>query len=96
MKLENPKAFPNDWNIEDGMTLMTYSAIHLKQPISELEWLNKAIIQTKKDEFANSAMQSLLSGGINIKSEDYISEAYRYVAKNAFQIAYAMLKQREL
>jgi hypothetical protein len=51
---------------------------------------------TLRDYFANSAMQSIVGGGLNVKNEEAILEAYDYVAKNAYLLADAMLKQREL
>jgi hypothetical protein len=51
---------------------------------------------TLRDYFANSAMQSIVGGGLNVKNEEAILEAYDYVAKNAYLFADAMLKQREL
>jgi hypothetical protein len=51
---------------------------------------------TLRDIFANSAMQSILSAGITVKTEADVLEAYDYAAKNSYLIADAMLKQREL
>jgi len=98
-KPSNPSAFPlpNDSETTfgcDGMSLMTYSAIHLKQPISEFDWLNEAIIKAKKDYFANSAMQGLIT---NEQNFDYLREQTPLaIARDSYLIADAMLKQREL
>ena len=73
-KPNNPKAFPNDGNIEDGMTL--------------------------RDYFANSAMQAVLTNEVlrNVIDENTNSEKdmYDWIAKGAYSVADAMLKQREL
>ncbi len=79
-KPNNPKAFPNDWNIEDGMTL--------------------------RDYFANSAMQK----PTNYKPKNFYHwlrwffgysynssyQEHQNNAENAYKLADAMLKQREL
>lgn len=74
MKTEKPsnlKAFANDWNIEDGMTL--------------------------RDYFANSAMQGIIISDCykNYTGNNGLPVA-EFVAIEAYSIADAMLKQREL
>jgi len=109
MKTENKKtsnlfAFPNTTvnadgiicgEIQKGMSLMTYSAIHLKQPISEFEWLNEAIIKAKKDDFASSAMKAHLSTDYGIlHNSDSHNDAM--LCARFYDFADAMIKQREL
>lgn len=45
----------------EGMTLRQYAAIHLKQPDSGDEWLDKMILAAKRDELAAAAMPVLKS-----------------------------------
>lgn len=99
MKQNNPPAFP--YNVRyvennsayelrnEGMTLLTYAAIHLKQPISERDDINAAIVAANRNDFAVAALQ-----GIVVNTDVYgVDEECQ--AREAYKYADAMLAERE-
>ena len=71
-----------------GMTLRQYAAIKLRAPESGDEWLDDMIRKSLRDEMAAKAMQASRSRGSAYESwEDLASDAY--------EIADAMLKERD-
>jgi hypothetical protein len=71
-----------------GMTLREYAAIKLKVPNSGTDWLDDMIRKSLKDDFAGTAMQASRARHSEYKSWDDL-------AKDAYEIADAMLKARE-
>lgn len=72
-----------------GMTLRQYAAIKLRVPDSGDEWLNDLIRQALRDEFARTAMQSVLT------EEFPHSVSYpQHCADTAYKIADALLAAR--
>lgn len=95
-KPDNLPAFPHmQWhpngtgNQVCGMTLLTYAAIHLKQPISERDDINAAILAAKRDELAAAALPSI------ILSLPITGDGDAQAASVAYTYADAMLKARE-
>ncbi len=76
---------------EGGMTLRQYAAIKLKVPDSGTEWLDEMIAQSARDEFAAKAMQGICSSAL--LNVDVGATA---IANNAYEIADAMLNERNL
>lgn len=84
---------PNDANVngQEGMTLREYAAIHLRQPDSGYEWLDKMILAAKRDELAAKAMQSIISTlKFGIQPSDLTDICF-----DCYLIADAMLAERE-
>lgn len=72
----------------EGMTLRQYAAIKLRVPESGDEWLDDMIRKSLRDELAAKAMQASRS-----RSSNYAS--WGDIAVDAYEIADAMLKERE-
>lgn len=74
---------------EKGMTLRQYAAIKLKVPNSGTDCLDEMITQSLRNDFAAKAMQI---GGAANQPPAYDNETR---AKQAYELADAMLKARE-
>ena len=77
-----------------GMTLRQYAAIKLRVPNSGTDWLDKMIVEAKRDELAAMAMQSVLDGSwpdLHLKPKQHLSPIENS-AVFAYEIADAMLK----
>lgn len=57
------------------MTMREYAAIHLRQPISEVPWLDDAIRATRREAIALAMSDRYLN------SKDVIGDADRLIAK---------------
>ena len=93
-----PHKYSNGGWHEPGMTLRQYAAIKLRAPNSGTEWLDDMIRQAKRDEFAGQAMDALMN---TVEEDDQVAASQdlptvcRAFSKQAYEIADAMLKQRE-
>lgn len=76
----------------EGMSLRAYAAIELRVPDSGIDWLDKMIILAKRDEFAEMALQGLLSmygqHATNDGSKTMVNDS---VARCAWEITDVML-----
>ena len=71
---------PNDGFVygTDGMTLRQYAAIKLRVPESGTDWLDAMIVQSRRDELAESAVLGLLSDTeVKGTREEFASRAYQ-------------------
>jgi len=99
--MKNPQAFPsNDGMMKDGMTLETYAAIKLKQPISEYDWINEAIIKANIDHFAGQIMIATMSNDRLLRelrndSKDSKLGVERFIAEHCYIYAEVMLEEKE-
>jgi hypothetical protein len=75
-----------------GMTLRQYAAIKLRVPKSGVDWLDKMIVESQRNEFAGQALGAYLAG----RNGDSRDTARPYVAKTCYEYADAMLKAREV
>jgi hypothetical protein len=69
------------------------AAIRLRVPASGTPWLDKMILSSLRNEFAEHALNGFISSGKHPpKSDDYIGKTYGYaVADHVFDFADAML-----
>jgi hypothetical protein len=74
---------------QGGMTLRQYAAIKLCVPDSGLPWLDEMIVQSNRERLAAAALKVILEDPRTRIPQDY-------VALNAYYIADAMLKAREV
>ena len=83
-KPNNPKAFPNDWNINDGMTLRDYFANSVNGEKSTKQLSQKSVREIMNvDHIPNDTLE-------NIKFWFELESKLQYMKADA------MLKQREL
>jgi len=76
---------------DPGMSLRTYAAIKLRVPNSGIDWLDDMIRQAKRDEFAGTALQGVLTcEQTHPKTSQSSSEE---LATCAVEIADAMLAE---
>lgn len=75
-----------------GMTLRQYAAIHLRVPNSGDDWLDDMIREAQRNDFAAKAMQSYAA--FVMSADVRFSAAYDEIAREAYQIADAMLAAR--
>lgn len=80
--MHNPENHPSD------LTLRQYAAIHLRQPISGIDWLDDAIRAAQRDEFAGKAL--MWAGHNNWTSSDPMNLATR-----VYLMADAMMEARK-
>lgn len=89
-------AFPvpvQNYKDQEGMTLRQYAAIKLRVPDSGCDWLDAMIEKASRDDFAAKAMQGILAACL--EEPDWTAdESDSAVARNAYNIADAMLKER--
>ena len=83
---------PKTKKIFGGMTLREYAAIKLRVPDSGEAWLDNMIRESLRDEFAEKAMEGMITSWPT--SGDRI-EHIPTVAKKAYHFAGAMLAARE-
>ena len=91
--MKNIPAFPsvNKYREVEGMTLKNYACIKLKVPESDDDWLNKLILKSLRTDLAAKAMQ----GELACQTENWNYESNEMLAKKSYEIADAMIKERE-
>lgn len=83
----------------EGMTLRQYAAIKLRVPNSGTWWLDDMIRESLRDELAARVMQTIFAGDaarmVANRDERYDETNWAaVVAANSFEMADAMLKER--
>lgn len=96
------QAFPlivgENWReIQWGMTLRQYAAIHLGVPESGIQWLNEMIVKANRDKFAGEALAGIIAGQSETETQ-FVRDDVRaggHEARTAYRYADAMLKARQ-
>jgi hypothetical protein len=83
---------------QNGMTLRSYAAIHLRVPQSEHEWLNDMIREAQRNAIAEHAMPVFLEAANDFNNTSADGESFitfDEVARDAARLARSVLADRE-